>query len=47
MAPYFTHLVALAAAIAPIFAAPATPLPAAHHIKIRNAEATDVVEDSK
>ena len=46
MPSYFTRLVALAAAIAPIFAAPAL-VPDAHLLKFLNPEATDVVEDSK
>jgi len=43
MATYFTRFVALAAAVAPVFGAPA---PAPHHLKIRNPEATEVVPDS-
>jgi hypothetical protein len=46
MPSYFTRLVALAAAIAPIFAAPAL-VPDARLLKFLNPEATDVVEDSK
>jgi hypothetical protein len=46
MPSYFTRLVALAAAIAPIFAAPAL-VPDAHLLKFLNPEATDVAEDSK
>ena len=42
MASYFTRFVALAAAIAPVFGAPAP----AHHLKIRNPMAADVVPDS-
>lgn len=43
MVSYFTRLAALAAVIPAIFAAPS---PAAHHLKIRNPEAVDVVPDS-
>ncbi len=43
MVSYFARLVALAAVIPAVFAAPA---PAAHHLKIRNPEASDVVPDS-
>ena len=43
MASYLTKLAALAAAIIPVFAAPG---PHAGHLKIRNADATDVVPNS-
>ncbi|KAF8849436.1 putative cuticle-degrading protease [Acephala macrosclerotiorum] len=43
MVNYFTRLAALAAVIPAIFAARA---PSAHHLKIRNIDATDVVPDS-
>ncbi|CZR55531.1 probable alkaline protease (oryzin) [Phialocephala subalpina] len=43
MVNYFTRLAALAAVIPAIFAAPT---PSAHHLKIRNIEATDVIPDS-
>jgi hypothetical protein len=46
MPSYFTRFVALAAAIAPIFAAPVL-VPDAHLLKFLNPKATDVVEDSK
>jgi hypothetical protein len=42
MASYFTRFIALAAAVAPVFGAPAP----AHHLKIRNRMAADVVPDS-
>ncbi|PMD38404.1 subtilisin-like protein [Hyaloscypha variabilis F] len=42
MTSYFTRSVALAAAVAPVFGAPAP----AHHLKIRNPMAADVVPDS-
>jgi hypothetical protein len=47
MPSYFTRIIALAAAIAPIFAAPAFPVPGADLLKVLNPGATDVVEDSK
>ena len=43
MASYLVKLAALAAVVAPVFAAPA---PHAGHLKIRNIDATDVVPDS-
>jgi hypothetical protein len=43
MVSYFTRFLALAAALAPVFGAPAT---APHHLKIRNPQAEDVVPDS-
>ena len=42
MASYLTRFIALAAAIAPVFGAPAP----AHYLKIRNPLAADVVPDS-
>jgi hypothetical protein len=48
MPSYFTRLVALAAAIAPIFAAPAFSIPGAADLtKVLNPDAIDVIEDSK
>jgi hypothetical protein len=43
MVSYFTRFLALAAALAPVFGAPAT---TPHHLKIRNPLAEDVVPDS-
>jgi hypothetical protein len=47
MRSYFTRLVALAAAVAPNFAAPAFPVPGTDLIKVLNPDATDVIKDSK